>query len=77
MPQSRKRSGHQYQKPASVPARQRAKGTVVWAVLFAVFGLMIAFFAAGTNYIALAVGLLAGAATGYLVGKRMETEAKK
>lgn len=38
---------------------------------------MIAFFAAGTNYIALAVGLLAGAAIGYVVGKRMEIEAKK
>ena len=77
MPQSRKRPGHQHNKPSGVPARQRAKGTVVWAVLFGVFGLMIAFFAAGTNYIALAVGLLAGAAIGYVVGKRMEIEAKK
>lgn len=77
MPQSRKRSGHQYQKPATIPARQRAKGTVVWAVLFAVFGLMIAFFAAGTNYLALVLGFVAGAALGYLIGKRMEAEAKK
>ena len=54
-----------------------AKGTVVWAVLFGVFGLLIAFFAAGANYIALALGLLGGAAIGYLVGKRMEAEARK
>ena len=77
MPRSHKRPGHQYQKRADVPARQRAKGTVVWAVLFGVFGLLIAFFAAGVNYIALALGLLGGAAIGYLVGKRMEAEARK
>lgn len=77
MPQSRKRTGHQYHKPADVPRRQRAKGTVVWAVLFGIFGLMIAFFAAGSNYFGLAIGVIAGAGIGYVVGKRMETEAKK
>jgi len=77
MPQSRKRPGHQYHKPSDVPAKQRTKGTVVWAVLFGVFGLLIAFFAAGSNYIALAAGLIAGAAIGYVVGKRMETDARK
>ena len=77
MPQSRKRPGHQHQKQADIPAKQRTKGTVVWALLFGVFGLMISFFAAGINYAALAIGTIAGALIGYLVGKRMEAAAKK
>lgn len=77
MPQSRKRPGHSYNKPSGVPARQRTKGTIVWAVLFGVFGLMIAFFAAGAQYLVLAGGLVAGAGAGYLVGKRMESDAGK
>ena len=77
MPQSRKRHGHQHQKPVGIPARQRAKGTVVWSVLFGVFGLMIAFFASGSNYLALAIGLVVGLLIGYLVGRRMEAEAGK
>lgn len=76
MPQSRNRSGHHYQKPADVPARQRVKGRIIWAILFAVFGLGIGFFATGSNWFAMVTGMLAGAAIGYYAGKSMEQDAK-
>lgn len=75
MPRSRKRPGHHYHKEAAIPAKQRVKGRVIWAILFGVFGLLMAFFAAGNSYVALALGLLIGSALGYVVGKKMETEA--
>jgi hypothetical protein len=75
MPESRKRKGHPYRKPSDIPPDQRTKGTVTWALLFAVFGLLIAFFAAGTNLIALPLGTLGGGVLGYVIGKKMEKEA--
>lgn len=75
MPRSRKRHGHEYHKPADIPAKQRTKGRIVWAILFGVFGLGIAFFASSQNYIALAIGGFLGAILGYVVGKNMEKEA--
>lgn len=78
MPQSRKRSGHhEFHKPAGVPAKQRANGRTLWALLFAVFGLLIAFFAAGANYTALAVAAIVAGIAGYFVGKKMEDDAVK
>jgi hydrogenase/urease accessory protein HupE len=40
-----------------------------------VFGLLVAFFAAGDNYTVLIVGAILGAAIGYVIGKNMEKEA--
>lgn len=77
MPQSRKRRGHHYQKPSAIPSRQRAKGRILWAILFAVFGLVITFFAAGDNYIVLVVGAAIGALIGYAIGKNMEQAASE
>lgn len=77
MPQSRKRHGHHYQKPADIPSKQRAKGRVIWAILFAVFGFVIALFASDENITALIIGALIGAAIGYLVGKNLEQTASK
>lgn len=76
MPQSRNRAGHQYQKPSSVPARQRVRGRIIWAILFAIFAGLIALFAAGESYVALAIGVIVGGAVGYVVGKKMERDAK-
>jgi hypothetical protein len=73
MPQSRKRPGHRYEKPADIPASQRTKGRIVWALLFAVFGFLITFFASN-NYIVPTVGAIAGAVIGYYTGKAMEKE---
>lgn len=75
MPQSRNRPGHHYQKPADVPASQRVRGRIIWAILFAIFGLGIAYFAAGANYFVLILGALAGTAIGYFAGKSMEQDA--
>ncbi len=76
MPESRKRHGHHpYRKPAAVPARQKTKGRITWAILFGVFGLLIAFFATGGSYLALVIGALLGAGIGYMIGKNMEKEA--
>ena len=77
MPQSRKRYGHRYQKPADIPSRQRAKGRIIWAILFAVFGFVLTFFAAGENYIVLIIGTAVGAIIGYTVGKNMEQAASE
>jgi hypothetical protein len=75
MPQSRNRPGHKYQKPADIPARQRTKGHIILAILFAVFAVIVALFAAGPDYIILALAAIAGAAVGYLVGRSMEKDA--
>ena len=75
MAKSRQRPGHKYQKPADIPSRQRAKGRVVWAILFGIFGVAIALFASGQNYIAMAAGAVIGSGLGYIVGKNMEQQA--
>ena len=76
MPESRKRHGHHdIKKPPDIPPRQRIKGRMIWAILFGVFGLLIAIFAVGTNYIPMTFGLILGVGVGYVVGKRMEKDA--
>lgn len=75
MPQSRTRHGHAYQKPAAIPAKQRVKGRMIWAILFGVFGAIIAFFAAGDNYFVLIVAAVLTAILGYAIGKNMEQDA--
>lgn len=77
MPESRNRPGHHYQKPADIPSSQRVKGRVIWAILFAVFGIGIAYFAAGDNWITLLTGAVIGSLIGYVAGKSMEKDAKK
>jgi hypothetical protein len=72
MPESRKRPGHPYQKPADIPASQRVKGKIMWALLFGVFGLLISYFTAGRNYKILIVATLVAGAIGYFIGKKME-----
>jgi hypothetical protein len=79
MSQSRKRHGHhQYQKPSTnIPARQAAKGRILWALLIGIFGLLIGAFASESGYAAMVIGALAGSLVGYLIGKNMEEEAQK
>ena len=77
MPQSRKRHGHPYQKPAEIPASQRTNGRIIWAILFAVFGVLIAFFAAGSNYVVLIITAVVAGIIGYAVGKNMEQAASE
>jgi hypothetical protein len=76
MPQSRKRHGHKYQKPSDIPASQRTKGRIIWAILFAVFGAVLAFF--GTdNYIVLVIAAIIAGFIGYSIGKNMEQAASE
>ena len=76
MPESRKRPGHTYQKPADIPAKQRVKGTVMWAILFTVFGIIIAYFAVGLDYKILALAGFLSGVIGYFIGRSMERRAK-
>ncbi len=77
MPQSRKRPGHhEYRKPSAIPSKQRTKGRIVWGILFSVFGLLISFFASSGNYIPLIIGTIAGFIIGYIVGIKMEQDAR-
>jgi hypothetical protein len=72
MPESRKRPGHPYHKPADIPASQRVRGRTFWALLFGFFGFFIAFFVAGTYYKILSITTLVSGFIGYLIGKKME-----
>jgi hypothetical protein len=72
MPQSRKRPGHHYQKPADIPASQRTKGRVIWAILFAVFALLVAFFATDGDVTVIVIAVVLGAIIGYFIGKNAE-----
>jgi len=74
MPQSRNRPGHPHHKEAAIPSRQRVKGRIFASILFAVFGLLIALFAAGKNYVVLAIVAAISAVIGYIVGKAMERQ---
>ena len=75
MPESRKRQGHhEYKKPADIPAKQRAKGRILWAILLGVFGAIISYFAGGGNMIVLIIGAVAGGLIGFFIGKKMEEE---
>ena len=75
MPESRNRHGHSYRKPAAIPAKQRVKGRLIWAILFAVFGVIIAFFSVGENYIVLSLAAVISAILGFVIGKSMEQDA--
>ncbi|HEX8315182.1 MAG TPA: hypothetical protein VF609_09320 [Flavisolibacter sp.] len=75
MPESRNRPGHLHQKKADIPSKQRVKGRAIWAILFAVFGFLIALFAAGENYVVLGIVTAISTITGYVIGKNMEKNA--
>jgi len=74
MPESRKRKNHPYRPPADIPASQRVKGHIIWSVLCAIFGGLIAFFASDGSGRAAVVSLLAGLAIGYFIGRKMEKD---
>ena len=78
MPQSRKRPGHHdYKKPAGIPTSQRTNGKITWALLFGVFGVLIAFFAAGLNYPVLVAGAVIAGLIGFAIGRSMEHAASR
>jgi hypothetical protein len=76
MPESRHRPGHPFQKPAAVPSGQRVKGRLIWAILFAVFGAAIVYFASEGSWLIILIGATIGAIIGYVAGRSMEQDAK-
>lgn len=77
MAQKRKHHHHATPKHIDIPARQRTKGRIVWAILFAVFAVIIAFFAAGDSWVVLVIAAIIGGLIGYAVGKNMEQAASE
>jgi ABC-type dipeptide/oligopeptide/nickel transport system permease subunit len=68
----------QYQKSReSYTTGVKAKGTNIFAIAGAVIGLAIAYFAAQGNLVWIIVGVLAGGAAGYFIGKKIDTAAEK
>jgi asparagine N-glycosylation enzyme membrane subunit Stt3 len=47
----------------------------MWAILFAVFGALIAYFATDGNYAVIAIAAAIAAVLGYVIGKSMEKDA--
>jgi uncharacterized membrane protein YjjP (DUF1212 family) len=76
MPESRHRPGHLFQKPAAIPSGQRVKGRLIWAVLFAVFGAAIVYFASEGSWLIILSGATVGALIGYFAGRSMEQDAR-
>ncbi len=77
MAHKRKHHHHATPKHTDIPASQRTKGRIIWAILFAVFAVIIGFFAAGDSWIALVIAAILGGLLGYAVGKNMEQAASE
>jgi uncharacterized membrane protein len=77
MAQKRKHHHHSTPKHIDIPIRQRTKGRIIWAILFAVFGLVLAFFAVGENWIVLVIAAIVAGLIGYAIGKNMEQAASE
>lgn len=80
MPQSRKRKPHHHQAaPDAIHADKIKKGSavVVVAIFFALIGLSIAYFTAGTDPLWLLLGAAAGAVAGYFFGKQLDKSFSK
>lgn len=75
MAQKRKHHHHATPKHTDIPPRQRTKGRIIWAILFAVFGLILSFFAAGDSWVVLIVAAIVAGLIGYAIGKNMEQAA--
>ena len=74
MPRSKTRKHHhEHHAPAKAERSQKNRSAVMFAVILCtVIGLGMAFFAAGSDPLWLAVGAVAGAGIGYLVGKQLD-----
>jgi len=77
MAQKRKHHHHATAKHIDIPTRQRTRGRIIWAILFAVFGFALSFFAAGDNWVILIIAAIIGGLIGYAIGKSMEQAASQ
>ena len=82
MPQSKKRPHHEQHRPqqANTPHPNATKtNRAIWVavIFFALIGLGISFFAAGSSIIWLIVGTLIGGFCGYLFGQQIDKAISK
>lgn len=82
MPQSKKRKHHHnpqlHQGSATGSSKGKKSSAVIVAVIFfALIGLAIAYFTAGTDALWLTVGTVIGAGCGYLFGKQVDNSFSK
>ena len=77
MAQKRKHHHHATPKHIDIPARQRTKGRIIWAILFAVFAVILTFFATSDSWVALMIAAIIGGLVGYVIGKNMEQAASE
>jgi len=66
----------QYRHPTASSKVKRKGGTLVFIIFFAVFGLAIGYFAAGT-IAAIIVGIVLGGSIGYLLGHNLDRMASR
>jgi uncharacterized membrane protein YfcA len=79
MPRSKRRKHHHDQPTSnSLVKSEKARSAVRVAIIFfALLGLGIAFFAAGSSVLWLAIGAIAGAFAGYFFGKQIDRSFSK
>jgi len=80
MPQSKKRKGHhEHHGDAALATKEIKKGgaVIVMSIFFAVIGLGIAYFVSDDSIVWLGLGVVAGAAAGYVLGKQLDRSFSK
>ncbi len=78
MPTSRQRRKHKHHTPpAPGHTKAKAKTAVVIAIIGAIVGLAIAFFANNQSIIGMSAGTAIGAIVGYLFGNSLDKAAEK
>jgi hypothetical protein len=79
MPRSKQRKHHHDQQtPLNLVKSGKSRSAEKVAIIFfALLGLGIAFFAAGTSVLWLAIGAIAGAVAGYFFGKQIDRSFSK
>jgi 4-hydroxybenzoate polyprenyltransferase len=80
MPSSKHRRKHPHQPKANHPhaeSKPKKSAAFFMAIIFGVFGALIALTAAGGNIIWMLAGGAIGATAGYFFGKKIDKSAKK
>ena len=79
MPRSKQRKHHHDQQRSGdlVKTGKTRSAVIASMVFFGLIGLGIAFFAAGSSVLWLAIGVIAGAAAGYYFGKQLDRSFSK